>query len=270
MKQFDEEYKEYLRHEAPDLWDRIEAGVDERIHAESRKRQTKKKKQAYRYVKFAASAAACVAALLLAVPVLRYIKGAGFTKQVNDEASAAADTTMEDTQKLASQMFDTAGQADMAAEDMAAEEVPQAEAAEEAAAEEILYEGDDETMMQAEMPSPQENTQQSEQQESALLSAQPQTPQADAAAGEEAALDGLSDSEDTQQVSVRVLEQEQTDGVVYTVEILEDSGGVFVRGQIWKVTAAKEQEALETEKTYKLVLCSIAAGENTAALKDVR
>lgn len=265
MKQFDEEYKEYLRHEAPDLWDRIEAGVDEHIHAESRKRQTKKKKQAYRYVKFAASAAACVAALLLAVPVLRYIKGAGFTKQVNDEASAAADTTMENTQKLASQMFDTAGQADMADEEM-----PQAEAAEEAAAEEILYEGDDETLMQAEMPTTQENAQQSEQQESALLSAQPQTPQADAAAGEEAALDGLSDSEDTQQVSVRVIEQEQTDGVVYTVEILEDSGGVFVRGQIWKVTAAKEQEALETEKTYKLVLCSIAAGENTAALKDVR
>lgn len=267
MKQFDEEYKEYIRHEAPDLWDRIEVGVDERIHAESRKGQTKKKKRTYRYIRFAASAAACVAALLLAVPVLRYIRGTGFTKQESNQMlTAADDVTIENTQEMPLQRFDTAGQADMA------EEMPQAEAAQEETAEGILYEGssEDETLMQTEMPSMQENAQESELQEGALLSAGPQTPQADAGTDETAALDSLSDSEETQQVSVRVIEQEQTDGVVYTVEILEDSGAVFVRGQIWKVTAAKEQAALEPEKTYTLVLCSIAAGENTAALKDVR
>ena len=33
MKQFDEEYKAYVRENAPDLWDRIEAGVDAKISA---------------------------------------------------------------------------------------------------------------------------------------------------------------------------------------------------------------------------------------------
>ena len=80
-KNFEEEYKEYLNAQAPDLWGRIEAGVDALgggndemskviSIAEGKSKKGKKKRRInYQHYRAIASVAACLFVLILLVPV---------------------------------------------------------------------------------------------------------------------------------------------------------------------------------------------------------
>lgn len=76
-KNFEEEYKEYLNAQAPDLWSRIEAGVDALVteppvieSIASKQRRGKKKKQIrYQNYRMLVSVAACLFAMVVIVPV---------------------------------------------------------------------------------------------------------------------------------------------------------------------------------------------------------
>ena len=104
-KNFEKEYKEYLNAQAPDLWDRIEAGVDalERATAKGQdggteevealvssstsktKKERKKRRIRYQHYRMIASVAACLFALVIIVPV--YL----FTRQ-NQKSEMATDS----------------------------------------------------------------------------------------------------------------------------------------------------------------------------------
>lgn len=87
-KNFEKEYKEYLNAQAPDLWDRIEAGVEalERevvpveeanpadaevvpISGKKSKKAQKKRRIRYQHYRMIASVAACLFALVIIVPI---------------------------------------------------------------------------------------------------------------------------------------------------------------------------------------------------------
>ncbi len=76
-KNFEEEYKEYLNAQAPDLWSRIEAGVDalgtgasvmESIEPKQR-RGRKKRQIRYQHYRMLVSVAACLFAMVVIVPI---------------------------------------------------------------------------------------------------------------------------------------------------------------------------------------------------------
>lgn len=88
-KNFEKEYKEYLNAQAPDIWDRIEAGVDALekaagpgreagaeetekvvpVSGEKLKKAQKKRRIRYQHYRMIASVAACLLALVIIVPV---------------------------------------------------------------------------------------------------------------------------------------------------------------------------------------------------------
>lgn len=86
-KKFEEAYKEYLNSQAPDLWgrinDRLDAKqqdclgrtADDNVAELRRQKHRRAKKNRGRYIRLYGAIAACVAALILAVPVLRIVKG---------------------------------------------------------------------------------------------------------------------------------------------------------------------------------------------------
>lgn len=93
-KNFEGEYKEYLNAQAPDLWDRIEAGVDALgsagqekvtpITAGQAKKEKKKRRIRYQNYRMLVSVAACLFALILVVPVYFLTRNSG--KDASSEA----------------------------------------------------------------------------------------------------------------------------------------------------------------------------------------
>ncbi len=109
-KNFEEEYKEYLNAQAPDLWDRIEAGVDASVAADfsaenttaekvvpisgNKSRKAKKKRQIrYQHYRAIVSVAACLFALIIIVPVYMLTRPTG---KDNASADSAAPQMLED------------------------------------------------------------------------------------------------------------------------------------------------------------------------------
>lgn len=108
-KNFEEEYKEYLNAQAPDLWGRIEAGVDAlgapaglmaeaagaekvvSISAGEAKKAKKKRQIRYQNYRMLASVAACLFALVLIVPVYFLTQNSG-----KDAADSAAPQELAD------------------------------------------------------------------------------------------------------------------------------------------------------------------------------
>lgn len=108
-KNFEEEYKEYLNAQAPDLWGRIEAGVDAMgapaglmavaagaekvvpISAGEAKKAKKKRQIRYQNYRMLASVAACLFALVLIVPVYFLTQNSG-----KDAADSAAPQELAD------------------------------------------------------------------------------------------------------------------------------------------------------------------------------
>jgi len=91
-KNFEGEYKEYLNAQAPDLWDRIEAGVDAMgvvpIAEAKSKKEKKKRRIRYQNYRMIVSVAACLFALILVVPVYFLTQNTG--KDAAAEAPAEA------------------------------------------------------------------------------------------------------------------------------------------------------------------------------------
>ena len=283
MKQFDEEYREHVRANAPDLWDRIEAGVDAKgsIPSVSGKdtvqKNTKKKWQ--RHIRFATSLAACFAALLLAIPVFRMV-GNKHTEEMAQDTTAlqTAESIMEDTEEevLASQENAKAA-GNVVEESETAAEVYDEEA--ENAVTEIAYEGEaaeteyvadagNQTALTAEADTLEEK------QEATALGdngneTMTESQEARGFEEETEASETFLSEEQCESAYIKVLEKVQTaDGFVYTVEILEDNGKSLQKAQIWKVTAAAGQTELEPEGTFHILLKEISAGEMQAVLAE--
>lgn len=93
-KRFEEEYKEYLNSQAPDLWARIETGIDalpaDNVVDFKQKRSRKKKQIRYQNYRTIVSVAACLFALILIVPVYLLVRPAGKSDQAEDMASPVA------------------------------------------------------------------------------------------------------------------------------------------------------------------------------------
>ncbi len=284
MKQFDEEYKEHVRENAPSLWDRIEAGVDEKISITSVsergtvkrktvKRDTKKKWQ--RHIRFATSLAACFAALLLAVPVFRMV-GNKHTEEMAQYAAAPQETEsiMEDTEEEVLPSQENAKAAgDVATQSETAAEVCDEEA--ENAVTEIAYEGEaaeteyvanagNQAALAAEADAWEEK------QEATALGDndnETMTESQEARGFEEEAesSETFLSEEQCENAYIKVLEKLQTaDGFVYTVEILEDNGKSLQAAQIWKLSAAGSQTEMETGGTYRIQV-SVAEPETMQA-----
>lgn len=146
-KNFEKEYKEYLNAQAPDLWDRIEAGVDaleksaqisreaegettEKVVGISAKKSKKKRRVRYQHYRMIASVAACLFALVIVVPV--YL----FTRQ-NEKTEMAADSV---PQKIENVTIENLVVDASESETTAEEAAPMAEATDSAAEIEIPQE----------------------------------------------------------------------------------------------------------------------------------
>lgn len=131
-KDFEREYKEYLNAQAPDLWDRIEKGIAAVPVSEPTAAVRNKRLRYYRLV---ASAAACLAALCLIVPVYRLVNGGGKNEAEEEMAAteegweATAETDMA-TAEPEMEMAAAEEQYEAAAEELAAVEEFEEEAAE--------------------------------------------------------------------------------------------------------------------------------------------
>lgn len=103
-KNFEEEYKEYLNAQAPDLWDRIEAGVDALgktasvaeargegkvvpISGTKSKKSKKKRQIRYQHYRTIVSVAACLFALVIIVPVYMLTRPSGRDEAATDSAA---------------------------------------------------------------------------------------------------------------------------------------------------------------------------------------
>lgn len=103
-KNFEKEYIEYLNAQAPDLWDRIEAGVDALdsveeavreaevetaekavpISAKKSKKAQKKRRVRYQHYRMVASVAACLFAIVIIVPVYLFTRQDGKSEMAAD------------------------------------------------------------------------------------------------------------------------------------------------------------------------------------------
>lgn len=149
-KNFEREYREYLNAQAPDLWNRIEAGIDADVTGAGTisavpvadadravASKNKKRKKSARYYRLIASAAACVAALCLIVPVYRLVNGtnAGEKNMATAEEMVLTDATISNTVE---ENYDEAGAGDGGEQPAAEAAMPEVAAEEEAAEEEMV------------------------------------------------------------------------------------------------------------------------------------
>ena len=150
-KNFEKEYLEHLNAQAPDLWDRIEAGIGEqKVVPISASKKKKKKGNVMQKYRLLVSAAACLLALCLIVPVYRLVNtdekkdtGAGeeillseaniensigttVTTEEAFETTAAEMSEFEVTEESAEVSEETAVEQTEAPEDMAGEPAEEA------------------------------------------------------------------------------------------------------------------------------------------------
>lgn len=276
MKQFDEEYKAYVRENAPDLWDRIEAGVDAKISASSVSGKSTNhkngKKNMQRYFRFAASLAACLAALLLTIPVFHMISDRRAGESKTDATPQLADITIENAQNDSLQFAqETAPEAETPE---VAEESGLTETAEEATeVEEIVYEGDNAAGSQETADQGRGETLQEKgaAEMETLGSAQYEQTEQSEDGEANSVLQPFSQETPIETAYVQILGKEQTaDGFVYTVEILEDNGGNLQEAQSWVITASEKQAELAAEGRYHITVKEISVEERTAVLECVQ
>lgn len=290
MKQFDEEYKEHVRENAPSLWDRIEAGVDEKISItsvsergtvkrETVKRDTKKKWQ--RHIRFAMSLAACFAALLLTIPVFRMIGNKHTEEMAQYEAASQSDESiMEEAEEEVLTSQESAKAAGgLATQSETAAEVCDEEA--ENAVTEIAYEGEmAETEYVADAGKQPDSIDQTEAWEEKQEAAALGDNSNEAAQKSQEARDTETETETSEtallpeqceNAYIKVVEKLQTaDGFVYTVEILEDNGKSLQAAQIWKLSAAGSQTEMETGGTYRIQVSVVEPETMQAALFNMQ
>ena len=124
-KKFEEAYKEYLNSQAPDLWgrinDRLDAKqqdclgrmADDNVVELRRQKHRRAKKNRGRYIRLYGAIAACVAALILAVPVLRIVKGGSGSQMDSYELAKVENGEIENiTEEAAEEAAPPAGRAE--------------------------------------------------------------------------------------------------------------------------------------------------------------
>ena len=101
MNKFENEYRQLMQNETPDLWSRIEAGIDAKIAAGAEVQsltetktilETDKKKKQFSWKKYSLPLVACIAALLF-VPLMLtgFLRMAGGGRKWAETENAAAD-----------------------------------------------------------------------------------------------------------------------------------------------------------------------------------
>lgn len=95
-KNFEEEYKEYLNAQAPDLWKRIEDGIDaQEVKAGRQKKAKRKRSLRYQRYRALVSVAAALFALLIIVPVYMLTRPSEKGVQNADSANLPSLTDIE-------------------------------------------------------------------------------------------------------------------------------------------------------------------------------
>lgn len=128
-RKFEEEYKEYLNAQAPDVWSRIEAGIEVpqkdkivSVNKGAKKHGKKKRQIRYQHYRALVSAVACLFALLVMVPAYFLLKPDNKNAEATDSAAPVVltDATIENIEVATAETAE-------ATEESAAPEIPQEE-----------------------------------------------------------------------------------------------------------------------------------------------
>ena len=255
-KNFEGEYKEYLNAQAPDLWDRIEAGIDAGgaaaqenvvpMSAVKTKESKKKRRNRYQNYRMLVSAAACLLALVLIVPVYFLTKDAG--KNAASEAPMmVADGAIENveiTNEESSTVINDAAPTEEMAEDVAEVEVTMEEMQEdtlelaqttEQVVEESVVEGDVPALDSIDGTDVEQiDLSGTEEEETAL----PKTPEEEVPPQKD------------MQVTIVGEGMAREDGVMYTAAV----GGSEVSNTISVFVPAENAVVLEADKVYNVTV----------------
>lgn len=268
-KKFEEAYKEYLNSQAPDLWGRIndrldaerqdclEKTADDNVVELRRQKHRRAKKNRGRYIRLYGAIAACVAAFILAVPVLRMVKGGSGSQMDNYELAKVENGEIENITEEA---------AEEAAPPAPAEETTQMAAADTAGSE-----TDGISVVETNEAAAQENE-------------QAQKPSDDAASSEEDgdAVDANVMESSTlaaeagntcvvlyEDIKVKILTADvREDGIYYTAEVTASAyEDAFSVGTTCNLYTDTDAQPLVAEHEYTLTL---AAGERAEYYKIVQ
>lgn len=265
-KKFEEAYKEYLNSQAPDLWgrindrldaeqqDRLGGAEDDNVIEMSQRRHQRIKKNRSRYLRLYGAIAACVAALILAVPVLRIVKGSSGSQM--------------DTYELAKVEN---GEIENITEEAAEEAAPSAdETTQMAAADTAEAETDGISVVETNEAAAQESEQVQEPADETAVTSEEAGNPVDTLGGDELAAEagdtGVSFYKD---IKVKILTVDvQEDGIYYTAEIMASTyEDVFSVGATCSLYADTDAQQLVAEQEYTLTL---AEGERAESYKIVQ
>lgn len=272
-KDFEQAYREQAQNEAPDLWDRIEAGLSEKSTPVLPKEQTETGETARKQNKIAALLPyrkyVTVAAALLCIAILIPVVGAisrssggysysGATPAENDGASAA-DTSAADT-GAAQEAPAAEESAAEAADEMAAQE-PSAKYMENVVKEETAVTAEKTPMEMAES----EDTADAGMAESMLQSSADSAARGEIAEADEmmSDLERLKEDEVISHVVIRVAEINRTElsenieevGTLYTFIVEEEPSGVLSGGEEYILfVPAYSSYALIEDSVYEVDL----------------
>ena len=265
-KKFEEAYKEYLNSQAPDLWgrinDRLDAKqqdclgrtADDNVVELRRQKHRCAKKNRSRYIRLYGAIAACVAALILAVPVLRIVKG-GSGSQMDSYELAKVEN----------------GEIENITEEAAEEAAPPAEETTQmAAADTAGPETDGISVVETNEAAAQENEQAQEPSDEPAVTSEEDGNPVDTLGGDALAAEaGNTCVVLYEDIKVKILTAEvREDGIYYTAEVTassyEDS---FSAGTTCNLYADTDAQPLVAEQEYTLTL---AAGERAECYKIVQ
>lgn len=260
-KKFEEAYKEYLNSQAPDLWgrindrldeeqqDRLGGTADDNVVEMPRRKHRRAKKNRSRYIRLYGAIAACVAALILAVPVLHIVKGSSGNQM--------------DTYELAKVEN---GEIENITEESAEEEAPSADATTQmAAADTAEAETDGVSVVETNEVAEQESEQTQESADETAATSEEAGNPVDTLGGDALAAEagdaGVSFYKDIK-VKIQTVDV-QEDGIYYTAEITASAyEDVFPVGTTCSLYADTDAQQLEAEQEYTLTLAKEERAES--------
>lgn len=271
MKQFDEEYKEYITAQAPDLWNRIETGVDQKISEQARATKSKEKKRMkkqYRIIRFGASIAACIAALIIAIPVLHYVR-TGRSNSEKVTTPELADITIENTQEMARGTDKDSGVADTVAAEKDADVTAEASENKQMTVE---TEYEEEALPEVQQTEVTEEEQETEgvQEADELALAQSDLPDENEQTG--SVVDAITTQSETETIVAKVVgvyQNSAMEAAVYDIEVVGDGGKNLKAMQTLTITADTSMPLLEMDCEYTMSLQDIDMQNLTAILYEI-
>lgn len=257
-KKFEEAYKEYLNRQAPDLWgqicDRLDAKqqegpgeqADKKKTADSMLQKQRIKKKRSRYIRLYGAIAACVAALILSIPVIRIVSSNQKMRQNADAEYAKVEN----------------GAIENITEEAAEEAVPAADSSaqtESSVAAETTPATDGVSVVETNEAAVQGNEQTEESADEAAAASEEDGRAVDTMEGDTLAAEaGGTCITLYKDIKVRILTADvQEDGSSYTAEVLESAyEDVFLVGANLSLYAGADKQELLPEKEYTLTLAA--------------